>query len=138
MIVVDTNLIAAVFMPTEATAIAERVLKRDDEWAVPGLWRSEFRNVLATGMRTGRYDFTFALEAMQGAKELVAGNEYLLPDIMVLRLAHESGCSAYDCEFVALAAELGVPLVTFDKQLIKAFAKHTVTPSVFLSTRTQA
>lgn len=32
-----------------------------------------------------------------------------------------SPCSAYDCEFVALAADLTVPLVTTDKKLVKSF-----------------
>jgi len=32
-----------------------------------------------------------------------------------------SGCSAYDCEFVALAKGMETPLITTDKNLIKAF-----------------
>ena len=133
MIVVDTNLIASLFLPTEATAMAERVLKQDSQWAAPCFWRSEFRNVLATGMRTGRFDFSFAVEAMQAAEELVAGNEYSLPNLPILRLARESGCSAYDCEFVALAEELGIHLVTFDKQVLKAFPERALAPSAYLS-----
>ncbi len=39
----------------------------------------------------------------------------------VLHLAQISHCSAYDCEFVALARRLDVPLVTADKQILKAF-----------------
>jgi len=39
----------------------------------------------------------------------------------VLALAGASGASAYDCEFVALAEELGVPLVTADRRLAERF-----------------
>jgi predicted nucleic acid-binding protein len=44
----------------------------------------------------------------------------------VLTLALESGCSAYDCEFVALAKQLGVKLVTEDAKLRRAFPRWTV------------
>jgi predicted nucleic acid-binding protein len=41
----------------------------------------------------------------------------------VLDLVSQSKCSAYDCEFVALANLLGTVLVTEDKPLLKAFPK---------------
>ena len=44
----------------------------------------------------------------------------------VLALARDSRCSAYDCEYVALAMHLDAPLVTMDKQLLKAFPKRAV------------
>ncbi len=138
MIVVDTNLIASLFLPSEATDSAEQVLKKDAQWAVPWLWRSELRNVLATGMRTRRFDLSFALEVMQAAEELVADNEYSLPTLPILRLARESGCSAYDCEFVALAEQLGIRLITLDKQVLQAFPEHALSPAAYLSARPRA
>jgi hypothetical protein len=42
MIVVDTNVIAYFWLPGVYTACAERALKKDNEWAAPILWRSEF------------------------------------------------------------------------------------------------
>ena len=51
----------------------------------------------------------------------------------VLELARESDCSVYDCEFVALAMQLGTKLVTMDRELLKAFAEH----AVFLVSRRQ-
>jgi predicted nucleic acid-binding protein len=43
-----------------------------------------------------------------------------------MRLTQESGCTAYDCEFVALAKYLDVKLVTTDKDLLKAFPRVAV------------
>jgi predicted nucleic acid-binding protein len=45
----------------------------------------------------------------------------------VLSLATSSGCSTYDCEFVALATSLGVPVVTNDRQVLRAF-RHLAEP----------
>jgi predicted nucleic acid-binding protein len=38
-----------------------------------------------------------------------------------MQLVNRSECSAYDCEFVALAKYLGVPLVTADNKLLREF-----------------
>ena len=40
---------------------------------------------------------------------------------LVLDLVGTSPCSAYDCEFVAAAQQLGVPLVTEDRAILDAF-----------------
>jgi predicted nucleic acid-binding protein len=44
----------------------------------------------------------------------------------VLQLVCDSDCSAYDCEFIAVAKKLQVKLVTTDAKLLKAFPKHAV------------
>jgi len=49
-----------------------------------------------------------------------------------LELAYRTQCSAYDCEYVALAQELDVPLVTADKQLVAAFPKTAVSLEKFV------
>ncbi len=47
MIVVDTNVVGYLFLSSEKSVLAERALEKDNEWATPILWRSEFRNVLS-------------------------------------------------------------------------------------------
>jgi predicted nucleic acid-binding protein len=44
----------------------------------------------------------------------------------VLELVRDSDCSAYDCEFVALATKLDAKLVTMDRKLLRAFPKRVV------------
>jgi len=134
VIVSDTNLLVGLYLPSAGTGIAEQVLNKDSTWSVPLLWRSEFRNVLATGMRTGRLGFDLALEVLVVASNLVRDNEYAIPDDLVLELAAASGCSAYDCEFVALAEGLNVLLVTSDRQVLKAFPDRAVAPEFYLKT----
>ena len=54
------------------------------------------------------------------------GHEFAVESAYVLTLANTSGCSAYDCEFVALAKALGVPLLTNDREVLRAFSGMTV------------
>ena len=42
--------------------------------------------------------------------------------------------SNYDCEFVALAQDLGVSLVTVDKQILEQFSYVAVSPDKYLLT----
>ena len=46
-------------------------------------------------------------------------------------LASSHKITAYDAEFVVLARELGVPLITLDKSLQKAFPKIATLPEKF-------
>ncbi len=126
MIVVDTNVLAYLYLPGKQSAAAEALLLKDPEWAVPRLWRSEFRNVLATYMRGQLLTFDDAVRIHRNAESLVADGEYDVGAVDVLRLAKDSGCSAYDCEFVALAEHLDVKLVSADAKLRKAFPKRTL------------
>jgi predicted nucleic acid-binding protein len=123
MIVVDSNIVAYLYLPGEFTAKAEKLLEREPDWAVPLLWRSELRNILALYMRKRLLDFDGAYRIQREAEALLAGNEYDVDSFEVLALARDSGCSAYDCEFIALARQLGVRLVTEDAKLRDAFPK---------------
>lgn len=53
MIVVDSNVLAYLYLPGTYTAAAESLLEQEPNWAAPILWRSEFRNILAGYMRRG-------------------------------------------------------------------------------------
>lgn len=121
MIVVDSNIVAYLYLPGEFTESAERLLEREPEWTAPLLWRSELRNILALFMRKKLLDFDQAFRIQREAEALLADHEYDIDSFDVLKLARDSGCSAYDCEFIALAMRLDVKLVTEDAKLRKAF-----------------
>ena len=132
MIVVDTNIIAYLWLPGEHTDLAEGVLRKNPLWAAPLLWRSEFRSVLAGYIRLKKIPLATAVHIMDEAETLLRGREYSIPSLKVLELIPESECSAYDLEFVALAKNLGIVLVTTDKQMIKAFPSIAVSAVKFL------
>ena len=126
MIVVDTNILAYLYLPGDFTALAEELLENDPEWAAPVLWRSEFRNILAGYMGRKSLHYEVARNLLREAESLMAGAEYEVDSRRVLELVRDSDCSAYDCEFVALAMSLGVTLVTMDTKLLRAFPKVVV------------
>ena len=131
MIVVDTNVLVYLLLPGEHTEQAERVLRRDPVWAAPLLWRSEFRNVLAVYMRQGRLSLDQALQLMDNAEILLQGREYTVSSVRVLGLVAGTRCSAYDGEFVALAQDLGLPLVTSDTRLLVEFPATVIAMDMF-------
>ena len=132
MIVADVNLIAYPLLGGPQQSLAEQVLKRDPVWAAPLLWRSEFRNLLAAFMRQRQLSVSDARQAHALADRLLDGHEFTVPGDRVLALIASSSCSAYDCEYVALAEELAVPLVTADRQILRAFPDRAVSPKDFV------
>lgn len=123
MIVVDSNVLAYLYLPGEHTAAAEKLLLQSPDWHAPILWRSEFRNILAGYLRRGMLTLEQACAIQTQAESLLNGAEHEPDSNRVLELVKTSDCSAYDCEFVALAESLGSIVVTMDAKLIKAFPK---------------
>lgn len=96
------------------------------------LWRSEFCNVLALYLRKGLFTLEQAKQLIQKATFLMQGAEHEVDLSEVLTLTSISGCSAYDCEFIALAKKLDVLMVTTDRKLLKAFPSETISMEKFL------
>lgn len=133
MIVVDTNILVYFHVEGDRTQEAWQVFQKDSEWYAPYLWRSEFRNTMVHYLRSNLLSLTDVLEFAEAAEKMMMGNElHLLPGD-ILPLAVSSSCSSYDCEFVALAKELGVPLVTADKKVLREFPETAVSPQQFVT-----
>ena len=65
--------------------------------------------------------------------KLTLENRQVVPsDDEILSLIENSNCTAYDCEFVALARQLNVYLVTADKQLLKEFPDCAISLEEFV------
>ena len=131
MIVVDVNTIAYLWIPGELTESAQRALARDPHWVSTFLWRSEFRNILAGYLRRGGLDKTAVVHCLHGAESQLAGHEYIIPSELVMEKVATSPCSAYDCEYVALAADLNTVLVTSDKEILREFSTLSISLEAF-------
>ena len=134
-IVVDTNIVAYYWLPGVHTGNAVVLRQRTGEWLVPRLWRSEFRNVLARYLRAGTIGLDQARALIRSAEAELVDCEREVDSTAVMDLVAASACSAYDCEFVALAKQTGTPLVTEDTGLLRAFPDIAMTMTVALRRR---
>lgn len=121
MIVADTNVITYLGIDSPYTTLAEQLLLEEPDWIVPRLWRSEFRNVLALYLRKTILTLDQALQIQTEMEDFLGDREYEVTSLDVLRLASSSACSAYDCEFVALAKSFEIKMVTLDRKLARSF-----------------
>lgn len=133
MIVTDANLLVYLYVRADAlTNRVESVYRRDGEWAAPYLWRSEVRNALARMIRDGKITMDEACAVLANAEALLKDHEYLVASPDVLALAIQSGCTPYDCEYVVLAEALSVPLVTENREVLRAFPARAMSPERFV------
>ena len=121
MIVVDTNIIAYLYLSGERSQQVEKLLAAEPHWCAPVLWRSEFRSVLSMYLRKKLLTFEEVLLILEQAEDLLSNDEYEVPSALVMQVVNSRACSAYDCEFVALARYLGVSLITADKRILQEF-----------------
>jgi len=121
MIVADSNLIASCVLQSEATSAALALRVRDSDWRMPRLWRYEVMNILATMIKARRLGRSVADDIYRQLADVLRPGEQDPDPAKVTELVETFGISGYDAQFVALAQELGAPLYTQDKEILKKF-----------------
>jgi predicted nucleic acid-binding protein len=116
--------------PFSAAAVA--AWAKDPAWIVPILWRSEFRNALAGSMRRRPITAEEASAIANLVEDMLDRKEFTVSTPAVLQLVSRSKCSAYDCEFVALAHSNGVRLLTVDRQILHEFPEVAISLKRFV------
>lgn len=133
MIVSDTNLLVHFWLHGTEYDLASKIREKETEWIAPSLWKSEFRNTLSLYLRKNIITFEEMITIMNSVENMMRGRSIDTDSLNILDLINMSSCSAYDCEFVALAKELEIPLLTFDKKVLKEFPKIAIHPNDFIS-----
>lgn len=129
MIVVDTNVVAALSFGGRHSLDAEALLAAEPCWSAPPLLLPELRSVAAKSMAAGKMDLAGCIAVLENAiRRTRISREQLVDHGGVLELAAGSACSTYDCEFVWLAKWLGVPLATWDRSVLSSFPNVAVEP----------
>lgn len=133
MIVVDVNILAYFSITGEKTALAQEAVRKDSNVVTSLLWRSEFRNVLVKSLRQGLMSLPEANAILLSVETRMKGRELHVNSFDVVRLAFENSCSAYDAEYVVLAKQLSVRLLTEDKEVLKKFPQIAISLQDFVS-----
>lgn len=128
VIVADANAVVALVLPGEGSEEVAQLLRVDARWVSPPLVVSELRSVLGKLVRAGRQTPAEALELLNLAVEGLEAVTFEPDAERVFELVASSGCSSYDCEYVAVAEELACPLATFDRQVLRSFPSVAVRP----------
>ena len=83
--------------------------------------------MVAGRIRRRDVPFKLGLKFLAGAEAMLKDHEFFIPYGQVMDLVRKSICSAYVCEFVALAKDLDARLITLDPQILAEFpetARH--------------
>ena len=117
MFVVDTNIIAPLYVRGAYTEAVHELRRRDGFWRTDPFAMIEFSNVLAT-YRRARY-----LTTAEAEQCLLEADRFLRPHYVEVRhraaleFAIRHNITAYDARFLALASQFGARLVTEDSKL---------------------
>lgn len=133
MIVVDANLIGALFVQSDQSPLATQIFEKDPDWYAPLLWQSEMRSLLTNYLRHKLITLEKATQIMDEVHALMMEHERHVSSSLVLDLVTASKCTSYDCEYIALAREMNLTLVTFDKEIVGEFPGITIFPQDFIN-----
>lgn len=132
MIVVDTNVMVHLLLDGPDSPDASELLHSYDMWAAPPILLSELRNTLLGSLRRGTIVVDEAVEMSSDAVAILGDRITPVDSAQVLDVAMECDLTAYDAEFVALARELDVPLITLDGGILDGAPDVAVRPRAFL------
>jgi predicted nucleic acid-binding protein len=125
MIVVDTNIVVALFIASARTADAQRLHDNDAVWSTEPFALVEFANVLATYHRAKLITSNNATTYLSHARELLQDHFITVDPASALEVAMQFNVSAYDAHFLAVARERGLKLTTEDAKLRAAAPQLT-------------
>jgi predicted nucleic acid-binding protein len=131
MIVVDTNIVVYLKCTAAFTAQARHARDLDPVWIVPTLWRHEFLNALLRIARQQELPLHRALAIWRDTFNGFVAQEYQANMALALRLAMAQQITCYDAQYLALAQEFGVRLLTEDKELLRKFPAVAISLNAF-------
>jgi|SRR6266404_3366068 predicted nucleic acid-binding protein len=117
MLLVDTNIVAPLFVRSAQTRAVQDLRERDGIWCTEPFVLIEFCNVLATYQRARYITATLAHDCLSRAKAFLQPHFFSVTHEAALEFALHYRTTAYDGRLLALADQLRRRLVTEDIRL---------------------
>ena len=117
MILVDTNIIAPLYVWSARSQAAGELFTRDAIWRTEPLALIELSNVLLTYQRARYISAATARDCLNRAAAFLQPYLFRVSHQAALDVALRHGTTAYDARFLALADQIGSRLVTEDARL---------------------
>jgi predicted nucleic acid-binding protein len=135
MVLVDTNVIAPLYVRSARTEAVEELFARDAVWRTEPLALIELSNVLITYERSRYITAATARDCLNRAAAFLQPQLFRVSHQAALEAALDYRVTAYDARFLALADQLGSRLVTEDARLRAAAPALTQSLAEVLATR---
>ena len=135
MVLVDTNVIAPLYVRSARTEAVEELFARDAVWRTEPLALIELSNVLITYERSRYITAATARNCLNRAAAFLQPHFFRVSHQAALEAALDYRVTAYDARFLALADQLGSRLVTEDARLRAAAPALTQSLAEVLATR---
>jgi len=117
MLLVDTNIIAPLYVRSARSPAAAELFAHDPVWRTEPLALIELSNVLITYERARYITAAAARDCLNRAAAFLQPHLFRVSHQAALDAALRYGTTAYDARFLALARELRMRLVTEDVKL---------------------
>lgn len=132
MIVIDANILIYALIECDNSRLIPQLKAKDADWRTTELCRHETLNVLATYQRRGVLTLAQCQELLNHASRFIAHAQCEVNAATALDIAALHGISAYDAQYVALAASLSVPLTSEDRKLRQAVPEIVLSMQQFI------
>src|SRR5207247_864870 len=117
MVIVDTNIVAPLYVRSARTDAVTQLFALDTLWRTEPLALIELSNVLMTYERARYISAATARDCLDRAAEFLQPNLFRVGHQAALDIALNYRITAYDARFLAVAQQLGARLVTEDAKL---------------------
>src|SRR5436189_5197514 len=117
MILVDTNIIAPLYVRSARTDAVEELFARDAIWRAEPLALIELSNVLTTYERSRYITAATARDCLNRAAAFLQPQLFRVSHQAAMEAPLDYGVPAYDERFLLVADQLGSRLVTEDRRL---------------------